>query len=67
MPIKFCSEAYFFRRVSLTSLKSQTRDPRIRGLVLRFLCPEKIHQHREPWISRRARYPKDHLGVYLRL
>ena len=38
MPIKFCSEAYFFRLDVLT-LKSQTRDPQIevppRGLVLR--------------------------------
>jgi hypothetical protein len=28
IPIKFCSETYFFRlEVFLTSLKSQTRDP----------------------------------------
>ena len=40
MPIKFCSEAYFFRlEGSLMSLKSQTRDLQLKvpsgGLVLR--------------------------------
>ena len=46
MPIKFCSEDYFVQDWgSLTSLKSQTRDLRLKvppgGLVLRFLRPGK--------------------------
>ena len=45
MPIKFCSEAYFFRLGSLTSLKSQTRDPPLKvppgGHVLRIFTPCK--------------------------
>ena len=44
MPIKFCSEAYFFQALgSLTSLKSQTRDPQLKvppgGVVLRIFTP----------------------------
>jgi hypothetical protein len=40
MPIKFCSEAYFFKlEVLLMSVKSQTQDPQLKvplgGLVLR--------------------------------
>ena len=51
----------------LTSLKSQTRDPQFKSLpedlCPGFLRPEKIHRPqpvwtREPWISRRARYPE---------
>ena len=31
MPIKFCSDAYFFQACgSLTSMKSQTRDPHLK-------------------------------------
>ena len=47
MPIKFCSETYFFFQAwgSLTSLKSQTRDPQLKlppgGLVLRIFTSWK--------------------------
>ena len=49
MPIKFCSEAYFFRLVgSLTSLKSRVLDPRLKSLpkdlCSGFLRPEKIYR-----------------------
>ena len=49
MPIKFCSETYFFQaRGLLTSLKCQNRDLQLKvppgELVLRFLRPEKIHR-----------------------
>ena len=68
MPIKFCSEAYFsgfrfFNEPEISdsgppSLKSLPED-----LCSRFLRPEKNSIDlnrvwtREPWISRRARYP----------
>ena len=46
MSIKFCSDAYFFQACgSLTSLKSQTQDPRLKvppgGLVLRIFTSWK--------------------------
>ena len=46
MPIKFCSEAYFFQAWgSLPSLKSQTQDPQLKvppgGLVLRIFTSWK--------------------------
>ena len=49
MPIKFCSEVYFFQASSsLKSLKAQTRDPQLKippgGLVLRIFTTEKIHR-----------------------
>ena len=55
---------------SLTSLKSQTRDPPLKvssgGLVLRIFMSKKIHR---PWISRRARYLEttetDTLNIYI--
>ena len=75
MPIEFCSEA-FFSQVwgSLTSLKSYTRDPQLkvppRRLVLRIFTSWKnplklswVWTH-EPWISRRARYPKTTEDVF---
>ena len=68
MPIKFCSGAYFFRlevlkrawnlRRGTLSLKPLPED-----LCLGFLRPDKSIDlsriwTREPWISRRARYPE---------
>ena len=45
MPIKFCSEAFFQAWSSLTSLKSDTRDPSLKSLLedlcSGFLRPEK--------------------------
>ena len=69
MPIKVCSEASFFLAWgSLTSLKSQTRDPQLEvppgGLVLRVFTSWKKSIYlsrvwtREPLISRRARHPE---------
>ena len=69
MSIKFWSEAYCFQAWrSLTSLKYQTRDPQLKvppgGHVLRIFTSWKNPMDlsrvwtREPWISRRARYPE---------
>ena len=69
MPIKFCSQSYFFQTWgSLMSLKSQTRDPQLKVLpgvlVLRIFTSWKKSivlsrvWTRETWISRRTRYPE---------
>ena len=70
MPIKFYSEAYFFRlEIFLTSLKSQTQDPRLKtlqeDLCSGFTRPEKIHRP-QPDVNPRtsdleaSTLPRDH-------
>ena len=72
MPIKFCSNAYFFQAWgSLTSLKSQTRDLRLKvppgGLVLRTFTSWKIHRPQPDLKPRTLDFeastlPRDHRG-----
>ena len=76
MPIKFCSEAYFYQACgSLMSQKSQTRDPPslksfLKDLCSGFLRPEK-NSRLQPGLKLQtldlevSMLPRDHQGRHI--